>query len=49
LDVSNEAHKKKIEDFFLGTEEDVSMVEGLRARDVEYFKWCDYYKYLHFE
>lgn len=38
LDPSKEEDKKKITEYFLGLEEDVSIVEGLRARDVEYFK-----------
>ena len=38
IDPANPADKKKIEEYFLGLEEDVSIVEGLRARDTGYFK-----------
>lgn len=38
LDASNENDRKLLEEYWCGLEEDVSVVEGLKARDVTYFK-----------
>ena len=38
LDHNNEADKKKVTEFWTGIEEDVSVVDGLKARTVKYFK-----------
>jgi len=38
LDFNNADHKKILEEYWTGLEDDVSKVEGLTARTVKYFK-----------
>jgi elongation factor 1-gamma len=38
LDTTNDAHKKKVNEYWLGLNEEVDVVEGLKARTVKYFK-----------
>lgn len=38
LDLTNAAHKKLLTEFWTGLKEDESVADGLKARDVGYFK-----------
>jgi len=38
LDISKENHKNLLQEYWTGLENDSSVVQGLRARDVGYFK-----------